>query len=92
MQTLKKLYPLRGTSQVALVVKNPTANAGDLRDAGSIPGSGRSPEEEMATHFSILAWRIPWTKESDGLQSWDHKESDRTLSVLRPRTKQKPVV
>ena len=41
------------------MVKNPTANAGDLRDAGSIPGSGRYPEEEMATHFSILAWRIP---------------------------------
>ena len=28
---------------VALVVKNPPANAGDLRDVGSIPGSGRSP-------------------------------------------------
>ena len=32
-----------GASQVALVVKNPSANAGDLRDAGSYPGSGRSP-------------------------------------------------
>ena len=32
-------------SQVALVVKNPTANAGDTRDMGSIPGSGRSPGE-----------------------------------------------
>ena len=32
-------------SQVALVVKNPPANAGDIRDAGSIPGSGRSPGE-----------------------------------------------
>ena len=31
------------TSQVVLVVKNPPANAGDARDAGSIPGSGRSP-------------------------------------------------
>ena len=30
-------------SQVTLVVKNPPANAGDLRDAGLIPGSGRSP-------------------------------------------------
>ena len=28
-----------------------------------IPGSGRSPEKEMATHSSILAWRIPWTEE-----------------------------
>ena len=26
-------------------------------------------EEEMATHFSILAWRIPWTEEPGGLQS-----------------------
>ena len=31
------------TSQVALVVKNPPANAGDIRDTDSIPGSGRSP-------------------------------------------------
>ena len=35
-------------------------NAGDL---GSIPGSGRSPGEEMATHSSILAWKIPWMEE-----------------------------
>ena len=33
----------RGASQVALVVKNPLANARDIRDVGSIPGSGRSP-------------------------------------------------
>ena len=33
-----------GASQVSLVVKNQRANAGDLRDMGSIPGSGRSPE------------------------------------------------
>ena len=32
-------------SQVALVIKNPPANAGDRRDMSSIPGSGRSPEE-----------------------------------------------
>ena len=32
-----------GASQVALVVKNLPANAGDARDAGSIPGSGRTP-------------------------------------------------
>ena len=32
-------------SQVVLVVKNPPANAGDVRDSGSIPGSGRSPGE-----------------------------------------------
>jgi len=34
-----------------------------------IPGSRRSPGEEMATHSSILAWRIPWTEEPGGLQS-----------------------
>ena len=41
-------------------------NAGD---PGSIPGLGRSPEKEMATHSSILAWRIPWTEEPGGLQT-----------------------
>ena len=39
------------------------------RDTGLIPGSGRSLEEGMATHSSILAWRIPWTEEPGGLQS-----------------------
>ena len=37
-------------------VDNPTANAGDM---GLIPGSERSPGEEMATHSTILAWKIP---------------------------------
>ena len=44
-------------TQVALLVKNPPANAGDIRDVSSIL------EEGMATHSSILAWRIPRTKE-----------------------------
>ena len=35
-----------GASQVALVVKNPPANAGDTGDSGSIPGLGRFPEEK----------------------------------------------
>ena len=48
------------------MVKNMPANAGDM---GSIPGLGRSLEKEMATHSSILAWRIPWTEEPGGLQS-----------------------
>jgi len=33
-------------------------------------------EKEMAAYSSILAWRIPWTEEPGGLQSWDHKEWD----------------
>ena len=100
---------LSEASQVALVVKNPSANAGDVRDTGLIPGPGRSPggghcnplqyswaflmaqtvknlpamqetwvqslgwkdplEEGMATHSSILAWRIQWTEETCGLWS-----------------------
>ena len=51
------------------VVKNLPANAGDARDMGSIPGWGRSSGAGMATHFSILAWKIPWTEESSRLQS-----------------------
>ena len=35
-------------------------------------------EEEMATHSSILAWKIPWTEEPGQLQSMGHKESDMT--------------
>ena len=38
-----------------LVVKNLPANAGDIRDLGLIPGSGRSLEDGMATSSSILA-------------------------------------
>ena len=38
-------------------------------DAGSIPGSGRSLEKEMAAHFSICAWESPWTGKLGGLQS-----------------------
>ena len=50
------------------MVKNLPASAGDVRDAGSIPGPGRFPGGEgMATHPSVLAWRIPWTEEPGGL-------------------------
>ena len=45
----------------ALEVKNPPVNTGGtVGDAGSIPGSGSSLEEGMATHSSILAWSISW--------------------------------
>ena len=39
-------------------------NVGDL---GSIPGLGSSLEKEMATYFSFLAWKIPWTEEPDNI-------------------------
>ena len=47
-------------------VKNLPADEGDM---GSVPGLGRCLEKEMATHASILAWKIPWTEEFGGLQS-----------------------
>ena len=40
---------LSWASQVMLVLKNPPANAGDIKDASSIPGLGRSPEEGHGT-------------------------------------------
>ena len=52
-------------SQVAPVVKNPPVYAGDIRDAGSIPGLGRSLGE--GNGYPLLAWRILWTQEPCGL-------------------------
>ena len=53
-----------------------TCNAGDT---GLIPGSGRSLEDEKATHSSILAWEMPWTEDPGGLQSiGSRKDSDTT--------------
>ena len=53
------------------MVKKLPASVGDARDMGSIPGSGRSLENEMATHSSILAGKILWTEEPGGLQSME---------------------
>ena len=50
------------------MVKNLPANAGN-RDVGSMPGQEDPLEKGMASHSSILAWRIPWTEEPGGLQS-----------------------
>ena len=50
---------------MCLVVKNPLANAGEVRDESLISGSGRSPGGE----HGILVWRIPGTEEPGGLQS-----------------------
>ena len=45
------------------------ASAYDAGDPGSIPGGEDPLEKEMAPHSSTLAWKIPWTEESGGLQS-----------------------
>ena len=60
---------MKRASQVALVVKNPPANTGDLRDVVQPLGLEDPLEEGTATHCSIPAWRIPWTEEPGGLQS-----------------------
>ena len=54
---------------MALVVKNPPANAGDIRDSGAIPELGKSPGGGHSNHSSILDWRITWTEEPGGLRS-----------------------
>ena len=58
---------LRGSSLVAQLVKNLSAMQETL-------GWEDPLEKGMATLFGILAWRIPWTEEPGGLQSWGHKE------------------
>ena len=59
-------YPM-GASQVAIVVRNPPANAGDAGDSGSIPGLVRSPGGEHGNPFQYSC-RIPWAEKPGGLQ------------------------
>ena len=56
--------------------KESPCSAGDAGEVGSIPGSGISPGEEMATHSSILTWNIPRTEELCGLQPKGLKRVD----------------
>ena len=58
-------------------------SASNERDPGSIPGSEDPLEKGMATHSSILAWRIPWTEELGGLQPvWSQRvEHDRATNT-----------
>ena len=64
-----------GASLVAQSVKSlPTMQETRVQFLG-----GEDPlEKEMATHSSILAWRIPWTERPDRLQSVESQESDTT--------------
>ena len=54
---------------MVLVIKNPPANAGNTRDAGSILGWKDFLVEGLASHSRIVAWRNPWTGGPDGLWS-----------------------
>ena len=62
---------IRGASQVVLVVKNHLPMQ-ETHGHGFLSLGWEDPlEEGIATHPSILAWRIPWTQEPGGLQSLD---------------------
>ena len=75
-------------TQVALVEKNPSANAGDTGDTVSIPGWGRSPGEGNGNPFSILAREIPFSEEPGGLQSMGSQRvgCDQVCACVRAHT------
>ena len=64
---------------MALAVKNSPANAGDIRDMGSIPGLGRSPGGGHGNSLEYSCLENPHGQRSlVGYGPWDHKESDTT--------------
>ena len=65
---------------MAQQVNNPPDDAGVTGDAASILSQEDPLEEGMATHSSILAWRIPWTEEPGRLQSMGSQKSQTRLS------------
>ena len=71
---------------VAQCYKNPPASAGDSGASGLMPGREGPLEEEMATHSSILAWKISWTEEPGeggaGYSPLGPEESDTTERAL----------
>ena len=71
-------YIIQRASQVVLVVKNPPANAGDIREVGLTPGSERSPRGGMATHCSILAGESHGQRSLVDYSPQGCKESDTT--------------
>ena len=85
------MYVSIWASQLEIVLKNPTANAGEIRDSGLILDQEDPLEEGWATYSSILAWRIPWTEETGGLWSifcrvrhkWSDFSSVQSLSSVQ---------
>ena len=63
---------------MTLVVKNLPANSGDVRDSGSIPGSGRSPREGHSNPLQNCCLENPMDRSLAGYSSLGHKESDTT--------------
>ena len=67
--SLKASLNQQQTFLVPQLVKNLPANAGDTRDAGSIPRSGRSPGERNGNLLQYYCLEISWREEPGGLQS-----------------------
>ena len=67
-----------GASQVVLVVKTPSANAGDIRDVGSVPGSGRSPGGGSGNRLQYPCLENPMERILAGYSPQDHTESNMT--------------
>ena len=63
---------------MALVVKNPPANAGYIRDTVLTPGSGRSPGEGNDNPFQYSRLENPMDRGAAGYSPWGHKESATT--------------
>ena len=67
---------------MALVVKNPPAKMQETQEMWvQSLGWGDPPEKGMATSTSVLAWRIPWTEDPDGLWSVGFTKSRTGLSA-----------
>ena len=93
--TLNTLQCICTRVQVALVVKNPPANAGDMRDTGSIPGSGRSPGVENGNPLQYSCLKNPvdreawWATVHGVAKSWTwmstcvHPHTHRVLSLIK---------
>ena len=78
-------YKLMGASQVALVVKNLPANAGNARQVWHL-GQDDTLEKERASHVSVLAWKIPRTEEPCGLKSMGQTEYKRVRAHAQTHT------
>ena len=74
------------SSQMAQWVKNPLAMQEMLETRVLSLGWEDPLEEDMATHSSILAWRIPWTEELVGYSPWSRKELDTTEATEHMHT------
>ena len=79
-----------GASQVVLVVKNPPANAGDIRDSDSIPGSGRFPGGGHGNSLQYFCVENPINRGAWRASPWAHKELDKQLNTHAHMTPANP--